>query len=243
MNYKIDEKSNKLIVKGIMNGFEAYLNERKLKNEELEISGAFAWTRGNFIDDAIAKECKLNGMKFNKRTAGYSWEYLDYEVEDTNEKYLVVVKSPAFKKEYQKENKSFPKNYINQMSESINGDLVESEDFKKFVGKSENYTLEVGLPFKQSKLNLAQNEYSRFYIIVYDFNVEKNISEIASYIPSSDGTLYKIEDLTKHIEDSGVIITDDLLDALNIDENITYPVETGLPGADIFEFNIEADKK
>ena len=38
------------LVDGLMGGYKDYLAERKQKQQSLTISGAFAWTRSNFID-------------------------------------------------------------------------------------------------------------------------------------------------------------------------------------------------
>ncbi|QPC17986.1 hypothetical protein LacP0734_09975 [Lacticaseibacillus paracasei subsp. tolerans] len=43
------------LVDGLMGGYKDYIAERKQKQQELKVSSAFAWTRGNFIDSQISK--------------------------------------------------------------------------------------------------------------------------------------------------------------------------------------------
>ena len=43
------------LVDGLMGGYKDYLAERKQKQQSLTISGAFAWTRSNFIDSKISE--------------------------------------------------------------------------------------------------------------------------------------------------------------------------------------------
>mgnify|MGYP001287866321 FL=1 len=48
--YKFDELHSKKIVAAIVEGYRDYIDHRKERHENMIISSAFAWTKGNFID-------------------------------------------------------------------------------------------------------------------------------------------------------------------------------------------------
>lgn len=72
---------NQSIVNGILQGYKNYLEERKAKRAEMKISSAYAWVRGNHIDDQIAEECNEMDISFTKAKAGYTWGYLQCNIE------------------------------------------------------------------------------------------------------------------------------------------------------------------
>lgn len=47
----------------------------------MKISSAYAWVRGNHIDDQIAEECNDMDISFTKAKAGYTWGYLQCNIE------------------------------------------------------------------------------------------------------------------------------------------------------------------
>lgn len=57
-NYNLDDRLNKKIVFGLVNGYQDYLDVRKEKFEKMKISGAYAWVKGNHIEDRIADACE-----------------------------------------------------------------------------------------------------------------------------------------------------------------------------------------
>ncbi|WP_249870552.1 hypothetical protein [Oceanobacillus saliphilus] len=76
--YKFSDEISESIVKGIMKRYKSYLNERKQKKEELLISSAYAWVKGNHIDHFVAEESESFGITYVPSKAGYSWGYLQF---------------------------------------------------------------------------------------------------------------------------------------------------------------------
>ena len=54
-DFKLPTLMAQRLVDGLMGGYKEYLAERKQKQQALMISGAFAWTRSNFIDSKISE--------------------------------------------------------------------------------------------------------------------------------------------------------------------------------------------
>ncbi|GMG61029.1 hypothetical protein TEHAB4_07760 [Tetragenococcus halophilus] len=55
----------------------------------LKVSAAFAFTRGNFIDDGIAKNVS-DLMEYKKKTAGQSWQYLEFTLNKSKPSLLII---------------------------------------------------------------------------------------------------------------------------------------------------------
>lgn len=78
-----------------MNGYKDYLEVRRQAYNDLKVSAAYAWTKGNHIDSSVYKEFeKYRQVKSSVEKDGYAWEYLQFILEDTSgEKYLIIVKN------------------------------------------------------------------------------------------------------------------------------------------------------
>src|SRR5699024_1794995 len=85
---------NQSIVNGILQGYKNYLEERKAKRNEMRISTAYAWVRGNHIDDQTAEECNDLEITFTKAKAGYTWGYLQFNIE--KEKRMFIIKNARY---------------------------------------------------------------------------------------------------------------------------------------------------
>lgn len=82
------------LVDGLMGGYKDYLAERKQKQQSLTISGAFAWTRSNFIDSKISElVSKEPSISSQPDKAGYAWEYIQFIHEQSNHRSLIIVKN------------------------------------------------------------------------------------------------------------------------------------------------------
>lgn len=65
-----------MIVDAIVDGYRDYVEHRKDRKAKMEISSAFAWTKGNFIESKVAEECVDHGFTYKKSKAGLTWGYL-----------------------------------------------------------------------------------------------------------------------------------------------------------------------
>lgn len=61
-----------------MSGYERYLEVRVEADKELYISNGYAYTRGNHLEDKIAKESS-DKISYEHAKAG-SWNYLQFNV-------------------------------------------------------------------------------------------------------------------------------------------------------------------
>ena len=70
-DYKFSEELNVRLVRGIEKGYSDYAEVRREKRDELLVSGAYAWVKGNHIEDQVARELKEIGIDLM-----FGYEYL-----------------------------------------------------------------------------------------------------------------------------------------------------------------------
>ena len=212
--FKLDETISKAIVDGTLKGYLQYLEERKSKKESMSVSGAYAWTKGNHIDDQVSKIGQNHSVQFKIEKAGYTWEYLQFTVSENDENYMVIVKnSRRVKKSFDDQKKKANEdNYLVNLAD-INTDVLKNSD-QSFVAQPEQIQLELNDPeevravIEGKQLNVTQ-KYSRFYIVTYEIDDEtKFIESIQLTMPNRQTmNLELIEDLSYLIQDSEYEIT------------------------------------
>lgn len=66
-NEVLNAEEAQLVVDGLLLGYKEYLDIRKEMKEKLKVSAGFAFTKGNFIDDGVARKLlilqKINAKK------------------------------------------------------------------------------------------------------------------------------------------------------------------------------------
>ena len=210
LNLKFTDIQNQKIVDAILKGLKNYLAERRLKEEIMLVSTGYAWTKSNHIETALGKELKSLGISYDKKRIS-GWEYLQFLVAD--EKVLFLVKSPSFIDEFQKKRKKGKEHYIREYARS-NDDLIKSEHFQdRIVAKQMQLPLD-GIP---EVVSGEIKGVDKSYIVVYDIGSSGMIESIKSYLPSSSGKMYEVDDLTMYIEKSHYTFTpEDAVAAANI---------------------------
>lgn len=223
---KLDASTNKALVDGTLKGYLEYLDERKNKKQSMTVSGAYAWTKGNHIDDQVAKIGQQYNLQFNISKAGYSWEYLQFTVNENTDSYLVIVKNARrVKKSFEdQKNKANKNHYLSKFSE-IN-EIPLKNKTRNFVIQPEQIQLELNLEearavMDRKPLDISQ-EYSRFYIVTYEIDDQtKNIMSIQLTMPNPETLdLEQIEDLTYLIKQSPFEITPEDLEPI-ADEKVS----------------------
>lgn len=212
--FKLDETISKAIVDGTLKGYLQYLDERKSKKESMSVSGAYAWTKGNHIDDQVSKIGQNHNVQFKIEKAGYTWEYLQFTVSENAENYMVIVKnSRRVKKSFDDQKKKANEdNYLVNLAD-INTDVLKNSK-QNFVVQPEQIQLELNDPeevravIEGKQLNVTQ-KYSRFYIVTYEIDDEtKFVESIQLTMPNRQTmNLELIEDLSYLIQDSEYEIT------------------------------------
>jgi len=224
----IDELA-KSIVKGIMSGYKSYLYERKQKKEELVISSAYAWVKGNHIDHYVAQESEAFGIRYIPSKAGYSWGYLQFQNIDDNVLFLIKSSSAISM------NNSVPKgnredNYIEKLAK-INKDL----DFTTInANESEQLELrlfdagQVILDTMEDEAENLSNLYNRFYIITYTLDEEKMISNISLCLPHPETyDLYQVDSWNRFFDEVDIDFSEEDFSGIRDDKEIETQVSIG----------------
>lgn len=212
--FKLDKVLSKVIVDGTLKGYLNYLEERKEKQNSMNVSGAYAWTKGNHIDDQVSKIGQEFDVKFTIKKAGYTWEYLQFTLVENTEKYMVIVKNSrrVHKSFKDQKKKTKEKNYLVDLA-GINTAIFQ-EKTKNHIVQPEQIQLELSDPeevravLEGTSLNVNRN-YSRFYIVTYEIDDEtKFVNSIELTMPNrATMNLELIEDLTYLIHESQYEVT------------------------------------
>src|SRR5699024_3376120 len=87
--YRFIVEDAKVIVDVIVEGYRDYIEHRKERNRSMYISSAFAWTKGNFIEDKVAKNSAKLNIGYEKAKAGLTWDYLQFNHQETKKLFLI----------------------------------------------------------------------------------------------------------------------------------------------------------
>lgn len=212
--FKLDKSVSKAIVDGTLKGYLQYLEERKEKKDLMNVSGAYAWTKGNHIDDQVSKVGQNHNVQFKIEKAGYTWEYLQFTVSENAENYMVIVKnSRRVKKSFEDQKKKTREdNYLVNLAD-INTDALKNTN-RNYITQPEQIQLELSDPeevkavLEGTQLNVSQ-AYSRFYIVTYEIDDEtKFVESIKLTMPNRQTmNLELIEDLSYLIQESEYEVT------------------------------------
>lgn len=212
--YGLDPALYQVIVDGTLSGYKNYLNERLEKKKTMTVSGAYAWTKGNHIDDQIALLGKQVGIDYTLEKAGYTWEYLQFTLQQTNEKFMVIIKNSKMIKKTFEGNGTKTKNqehYLYELAD-INSEILKNNR-DNFVRQPQQISLELNLPelkssYIKEKIN-SNEKFSRFYIVTYEIDDQsKLITSILLTLPDSeDMSLLQVANLTNYISTSSIQIT------------------------------------
>ncbi len=233
--YEFQEDFAQEIVSGILQGYKEYLYVRKEKKTELEISTAYAWVKGNHIEDAVSQRVPDFGVTYHHSKAGYAWGYLQFNQED--EKILFIIKNgmkhgsklPSTKK------KSIETNYLAKLAE-----INKNADFNK-GNKESGYSEQLSFddfPLDDKDLEQEVNDlatqHDRFFIVSYSTDENKMISDIELLMPNPyEKILYKIEDWTQYIELSDIHIESEEVEVVKNEK------EPQQPNQSVYEYDIE----
>ncbi|WP_142665834.1 spr1630 family ClpXP-sensitive toxin [Enterococcus faecalis] len=245
---KLDKEISKIIVDGTLRGYLQYLEERKVKRETMNVSGAYAWTKGNHIDDQVSKLGEEKGVTFKVDKAGYTWEYLQFSVSEDSEEYMIIVKnSRRVKKTFEdKKKKVNEDNYLVELAE-CNTHLFDGKK-RNYKEQPEQIQLELSDPHEvkavidRTSLKVSQ-KYSRFYIVTYEIDDEtKLITSIRLTMPNRETmNLELIEDLSYLIEESDFEITADDVEPILSESAYDQTIFSG--DSDSFGYAIPEEEK
>lgn len=212
------------IVDGIIRGYKDYLAVRADMQKRLAVSGAYAWTKGNHIDSFVNDECrKYDRIESTIKKAGYTWEYLQFTITESQEKYLLLIKnSGGLKRIFTGQAQTAkPDNYLANFAkindQLVNDNQLHATDSNKFI------QLELTMPElvagEEADTLEVPTGYDRFYVVTYEFDDAKMISRIALTLPNQqEMKLVEVADLTPLIASSTVSINDEELEPVKNDK-------------------------
>lgn len=223
--FTLPDELNQLIVDGILKGYKDYLDVRRRAQKELKVSGAYAWVKGNHIDSSVDEICSnYDEIQSSIEKAGYAWEYLQFILKKSQEKYLVIVKnSRGITKTFNgKIDRAKQENYLYEFA-GINNSIIESKALQS-TNSDKVIQLELSLPeldaIQKNTALEAPEGYDRFYVVTYEFEPQsKMISKVSLTLPSqSEMTLVEVVDLTPLIETSVYSISEEELEIVKGDK-------------------------
>ncbi|WP_217587550.1 hypothetical protein [Lentibacillus saliphilus] len=218
--FRFNPSESEIIVNAIVEGYRDYIDHRKDRHQTMRISSAFAWTKGNFIENKIAEVSGDLNLSFKMAKAGLTWDYLQFIHGDT--KKLFLIKNAAYFNESNfsqailpNKNEGHRRTYLHELSK-INQSLefsTISPHYEFPTESNEQLSLFVPEKFIKKDLDNFRSSYNEFHILTYKIDDAYQISEIMHYLPNpEDNIAYKVEDLSEYI--SGSELTDEERDII-----------------------------
>lgn len=240
--YSFSSDLNQKIVDGILKGYNEYIEVRKDKKRTMNISGAYAWTKGNHIEDAVSKELLDLNITFNPAKAGYTWGYLQFNHDDGVSKKMFIIKNAKYFNVEEFDRSKTPlsgrsstkkTNYILELA-NANSEVEFIEQVVDDSIEQLSLFVDLGLPQSDSSVEVAKTiskEFNEFYIITYSTDEAHQISEVKQYMPNPiDKKAYLINDLSSFIGTSHIEIStiDDSLINAEVEEMIYDAQDFGI---------------
>lgn len=220
--YRFTQDVNQKIVDGILQGYKNYIHERDDKRRNMKISDAYAWVKGNHIDDQTASECEDAGIVYKKAKAGYTWGYLQFS-SSGNKSMFIIKNAKYFNPENfpggkgirgNKRRNNDEDNYLKKLSK-----INQGVDFPE---EPSLFTVDTELPeyisifddnvlksLENTEVSRLQKEYDKFYIVTYEIDEAFMISKIQVWMPNPiDNCAYLVDELTNLIGNSHVDFAD-----------------------------------
>ncbi|MGV2929324.1 hypothetical protein RW115_12055 [Macrococcus capreoli] len=219
---------NKAIVQGINQGYLDYILERVKKENEMIISDAYSYMKGNHIDTAIA-ETLSTLMSFTKKSAGPSWKYLEFNSleEDSDKRFIVknekyfdpqnVSKGKDINDKTKDRVRQYLKDYISDNPSSVSDLYVVNNDSNQLVLNLKDEGL-IDAPVERKNNSLA-------YIVTYNIDsITMRMDTIKVWLPIPDkDEAILVDDLTELLREiesaSPSIITEEHIKVLSNDVN------------------------
>lgn len=211
--FKFSSEDNQIIINAIIEGYRDYIEHRQERNQEMIISSAFAWTKGNFIESRIAQEKDSLNITYKKAKAGLTWDYLQFVQQDTNK--LFLIKNAAYfdancfsQAILATKNKGARRTYLHELSK-INLKIFSENNEQSFsVADNKQLAFLVLEDQVKEELEEVQSSFDEFHILTYAIDEAYQISEIIHYLPNPINNIaYKVEDLSNYI--SGAELSDE----------------------------------
>ncbi|AAS08874.1 hypothetical protein [Lactobacillus johnsonii] len=195
-------------VNGAMKGFTDYVRRRKEDADKLIVSRGATWMKGNYIDDGVAKELANTGVEYQRKMAGYSWEYLQFNFFDNQS----GINNSLIFKNYRTLTSGM-RSKSNKLPDYLAKDALVNVDIlrknkEKIHKKGESIQLEL-LPLAPDYSEQVETQVngiqSRFYVVGYQLGNDGNLDTLNLLMPNpSTNSLVEIENWNKYIVDAPI---------------------------------------
>lgn len=214
MGYPVfDASQGQQIVDAILKGYKAYLDVRLKAKEEMRVSAGFAWTKPNYIDDAVSKANLSFITNDTVQHAGQSWEYIEFESENTGlGKVLLIIKGEArLKQNFAKVAKE-KDGYLFDLAE-INNHFISEQikiDDNSSKLKLDKIQLELIQDEQFEALTHTESTFDNFLIITHQVDQSYQMTKIQVVMPYARyGKLLELQDLSEYISSSSIDFNDE----------------------------------
>ena len=148
-NKVLNAEEAQLVVDGLLLGYKEYLDIRKEMKEKLKVSAGFAFTKGNFIDDGVARKT-FNFAENKREKAGESWEYLEFSFGGEKPSLFIVKNDYRLQQTFSKEKKKKVSQYLSDYAK-INKPILNS--VRKGQKKVPNTSIQLELPLEEPMIS------------------------------------------------------------------------------------------
>src|SRR5699024_3126624 len=115
----------------------------------LKVSAGFAFTKGNFIDDGVARKT-FNFAENKREKAGESWEYLEFSFGGEKPSLFIVKNDYRLNQTFSKEKKKKVSKYLSDYAK-INKPILNS--VRKGQKKVPNTSIQLELPLEEPMIS------------------------------------------------------------------------------------------
>lgn len=208
---KLNEALSQAVVDGILEGYKTYLRERLEKKNTMLVSHGYAFTRGNHIDDAVAKNLDglINKQEMRKTPGG--WEYLEFDFQN-GERCFFIVKN-AFRARASIKKGKKESSYLIDYAK-INNHWIEQEKLR-ITQLKEDFAMQLSMFSEEEKIQMSRHqqlkEYDRFYLVIFEIDATTKMITQIEVVALDEKTreLHKIQDLTVYIQSSDIVIAEE----------------------------------
>lgn len=239
-NYELSGDLADLISVALNKGIKQYASELLRMKKLLKVYGGFAWTKGNFVDSAVAEAFENSddkSIQFKIAKSGYAWSYIQFDF-DNGEPALLVIKPGSYRpKQFSDNNdtKLLQQDAIGQLMH-INDKNFDDEDDKSLkISQGEQMVLDLEAgsqsEIKSTIQNLSKNgDVGRFYILTYELSPTGEVIDLSLNMPYSKAMqMIKIQNLKDFIHDS-------LLDKEG--QDVLAELKTSMPSETTYQIDV-----
>lgn len=217
--YRFEDSLNQKIVDGILKGYSNYIRERAEKRTTMYISGAYAWVKGNHIDDQTGREVSDMGIEYNTARAGHTWGYLQFRHTEEGRNRIFIIRNARYFNEDEFDRAKTPKNTDAKRKTNYLLELAKANvnvDFEDIIEPTdlgyEQLSIDLGSPNTEISIETAQSlskTVTEFHIITYLTDESNEIQEIRHVMPNPiNKKAYLVNDLSDFIGTSTVNMID-----------------------------------